>query len=231
MTGRSGKGKRTALALGCLLVLALGVCSASVLLRRQAAVSDQPQWADWDGTVVFLGDSITEFWDLDHYYPGLHAVNEGISGQTTGQILKRMERSVYDQEPDVVVLLAGINDLFLGYDQTHVLDNLLAIVQGIHQRLPETAVLVQSLYPLGPDLDPAGTVTAAVQTVNGQLEQLAEQYDYRYVDVYGALSTEDGFLDMAYSEDELHPNDAGYQAVRPVLTAALEAVTARGLLG
>ena len=226
MTRRRGKGKRTALILGCLLVLALGVSSASVLLRRSAAVSDQPQWTDWDGTVVFLGDSITDFCDLGHYYPGLNAVNEGISGQTTGEILDRMERSVYAREPDAVVVLAGINDLFLGYGRDQVLQNLLAIVQGIRQRLPGSAVLVQSLYPVGPDRDPAGTVTADVKAINGQLEQLAGQYGYRYVDLFGALSTEDGFLDMAYSDDELHPNDAGYRAVQPGLTRALNRVIA-----
>lgn len=226
MTGRGEKGKRLALVLGCLLMLALGVCSASVLLRRGDAVSDEPQWTDWDGTVVFLGDSITDFCDLGRYYPGLHAFNEGISGETTGQILGRMERSVYEREPDVVVLLAGINDLFFGYDQTQVQENLLAIVQGIHQRLPDTVVLVQSLYPVGPDLDPAGTITRRIQAVNDGLEQSAGQYGYRYVDVFGALTAEDGYLDPAYSDDELHPNDAGYRAVRPVLTRALNRVAA-----
>jgi hypothetical protein len=39
---------------------------------------------------VFLGDSITDFWKLDQYFPGKASVNRGISGQTTPQMLVRM---------------------------------------------------------------------------------------------------------------------------------------------
>lgn len=222
MSGRRGKGKRAALALGCLLVLGLAVSSASVLLRRQPPVSYRPQWEEWDGTAVFLGDSITDFCDLRLYYPGLNAVNEGISGQTTWDILERMESSVYAREPELVVVLAGVNDLFLGYGEQDVVNDLCAIAGGIHQRLPETAVLVQSVYPVGEGLDMDRTLTGSIQTVNARLEQLAEQYGFRYVDVYTALRTEEGWLDPAYADDGLHPNDAGYRAAQPVLTQALD---------
>lgn len=220
---RGSLARLTALAAG----LALMLCGASCHARPAPSVPDDPAWADWDGTVVFLGDSITDFCDLAYYYPGLNAVNEGISGETTWDILERMERSVYAREPQVVVILAGINDLFLGAGAETVVNDLSAIVQGIAQRLPETEVIVQSLYPVGLELDADGTVTGQVRAVNARLAEMADRYGYRYADVYSAMQTEEGYLEPAYADDGLHPNDAGYQAARPVLTRALnEAIAA-----
>src|SRR5438874_2141948 len=56
---------------------------------HQANVDLKKQPAD-PGRVVFMGDSITDFWKLDEYFPGKPYVDRGISGQTTAQMLVRM---------------------------------------------------------------------------------------------------------------------------------------------
>ena len=61
--------------------------------------------------VVFMGDSITDLWRLDEYFPGKPYVNRGIGGQTTPQMLVRMYPDVIDLKPAVMVLLAGTNDI------------------------------------------------------------------------------------------------------------------------
>jgi lysophospholipase L1-like esterase len=61
--------------------------------------------------VLFMGDSITDFWRLEEYFPGLPYVNRGISGQTTPQMLVRMYPDVIDLKPAAMVVLAGINDI------------------------------------------------------------------------------------------------------------------------
>ena len=61
--------------------------------------------------VLFMGDSITDFWRLDEYFPGKPYINRGISGQTTSQMLVRMYPDVISLRPAVVVILAGINDI------------------------------------------------------------------------------------------------------------------------
>ena len=227
--------RRTALIILGMVILA-GVLAAGQILLRQGggrqlrqALFGAENFADWDGTAVFLGDSITDFCDLGYYYPGLNAVNAGISGDVTGRMQERLEEDVFSHEPDILILLGGINDLFLGYSDGQIVANLTAIVDETLARFPDAAVLVQSIYPVaeGPDL----TVTGHIRSINGQLEALAEEHGYTYVDVYSALCTDDGRLEESYSYDGLHPNDAGYQAVRPVLTAAIEAVIGHGLLG
>jgi hypothetical protein len=61
--------------------------------------------------VVFMGDSITDFWRLDQYFPGKPYVNRGIGGQTTPQMLVRMFPDVIDLKPAAMIVLAGTNDI------------------------------------------------------------------------------------------------------------------------
>ncbi len=61
--------------------------------------------------VLFMGDSITDFWKLTEYFPGKPYVNRGISGQTTPQMLVRIYPDVIDLKPAAMVVLAGINDI------------------------------------------------------------------------------------------------------------------------
>jgi GDSL-like Lipase/Acylhydrolase family len=67
--------------------------------------------AKGESRVVFLGDSITEFWPLSDSFPGKPYMNRGISGQTTPQILLRFRQDVIALQPKVVVILAGTNDI------------------------------------------------------------------------------------------------------------------------
>ena len=55
--------------------------------------------------VVFMGDSITDFWKLDEYFPGKPYVDRGISGQTTPQMLVRMYPDVIDLKASAMVVL------------------------------------------------------------------------------------------------------------------------------
>ena len=64
--------------------------------------------------IVFLGDSITDFWDLNRSFQDQPFVNRGIGGQTTSQMVLRFHQDVVDLRPSSVVILAGINDIGAG---------------------------------------------------------------------------------------------------------------------
>ncbi len=229
------KKRRTGLVLCGFLAAAGLLWGATALLQPghsglKRVIYGDPQWEQWGGRVVFLGDSITDFCDLGAYYPGLNAVNSGISGDTTAGILERMDSSVYAYEPQVVVLLAGINDLLSGVDEATVIQNLLTIVADIHGHLPACRVIVQSVYPVHPWY--GGEAAERIRTVNRAMAASAGEQDYRYVDVYTALKAAEGdSLDERYSDDGLHPNEAGYLAVQPVLTEALKDVIGKIVYG
>jgi lysophospholipase L1-like esterase len=66
-----------------------------------------------ENRVVFVGDSITDYWKLADYFPGKPyvVINRGIDGQTTPQMLVRFRQDVIDLHPAVLVVLAGTNDV------------------------------------------------------------------------------------------------------------------------
>ena len=63
--------------------------------------------------VVFMGDSITEEWSnlYPEYFTEKGYINRGIGGQTTPQMLIRFKPDVVDLKPEIVVILAGTNDI------------------------------------------------------------------------------------------------------------------------
>src|ERR1700689_43585 len=64
-----------------------------------------------DNRVIFIGDSITDYWKLADYFPGELYINRGIDGQTTPQMLVRYRQDVIDLHPNVLLVLAGTNDI------------------------------------------------------------------------------------------------------------------------
>ena len=64
-----------------------------------------------ENRVVFFGDSITDIWNLEEYFPGKHYINRGIGGQTTPQMVVRFRQDAIDLQPKVIVILAGTNDI------------------------------------------------------------------------------------------------------------------------
>src|ERR1017187_7575684 len=63
--------------------------------------------------IVFMGDSITDFWGRRYgkFFPGKPYINRGISAQLTPQMLLRFRADVIALKPRVVVILGGTNDI------------------------------------------------------------------------------------------------------------------------
>src|SRR5436190_1023635 len=93
-----------------LSIMTIGLLLAAAADAQRANEQLKTQPAD-PKRVVFMGDSITDIWRLEEYFPGKPYVNRGIGGQTTPQMLVRMYPDVIDLKPAVMVLLAGTNDI------------------------------------------------------------------------------------------------------------------------
>ena len=128
-----------------ILLLMLGLNMATGILG--GAPSDTYDTSDQEDKVVFFGDSITDYCDLEKYYPDLNTVNLGIAGNTSGEMLDRIG-AVYDQDPDIVVILGGANDLFQDIPEDDIVSNIRSIIQGIQEHVPKAKILLQSVYPV-----------------------------------------------------------------------------------
>ena len=79
--------------------------------RKANTLLENP--SDYEDRVVFMGNSITEFWKNIHpdFFVGKTYINRGIGGQTTSQMLLRFRADVINLHPKVVVFLGGTNDI------------------------------------------------------------------------------------------------------------------------
>lgn len=178
------------------------------------------------GRVVFLGDSITDGWKLDKFFPGKSYVNRGISGQTTPQMLVRMYPDVIDLQPDAVILLAGTNDVAgnTGPETAKMIqENYKAITELAQAHHVE--VILCSLTPVSDYTEHPQTTRrppAQIVELNAWIKAYAARANATFADYYSALVDGKGMLKDGYSDDGLHPNDRGYALLAPVAEAAIE---------
>ncbi len=178
------------------------------------------------GRVVFLGDSITDGWDLAKSFPGKPFVNRGISGQTTAQMLVRLFPDVIDLHPAALIILAGTNDIAGNAGPqtiTMVEENLQAITELAMQH--GIKVILCTLTPVSDYTSHPQTghrPPADILKLNEWLRSYAQKEKLGFVDYFSATVDEKGMLREGYSEDGLHPNAKGYALMAPLAEAAIK---------
>ena len=155
--------------------------------------------------ISFIGDSLTEGYDVKSFYPEYNVVNRGISGDTTFGVEKRLDSSAYDVNPKVISLLIGANN----FDT--MLDNYESIISKIKSNLPSTKVILCSLTSMTGNW--AKNNEKAKQN-NEKIKEISVKYNYNYVDLYNALLDQNtNQLKEEYSLDGGHLKEAGYIVV------------------
>lgn len=177
--------------------------------------------------VVFLGDSITDGWHLDEYFPGKPYVNRGIGGQTTPQMLVRFRQDVIALQPKVVVILAGTNDIAGNTGPMELEDieaNLaslaeLARVHGIHVVF-SSVLPVHNYTPKSQEFF-AQRPPEKILKLNDWLKTYSVAHGCVYLDYFRLMVDEKGLLKSELADDGLHPNKAGYQLMVPLAEKAI----------
>ena len=178
-----------------------------------------------DDNYVFLGDSITDWYDLDKYFEGLPVVNSGVSGYSTNNILNNMNKMVYQYNPSKVFILIGINDLELKVDDDVVVNNIRKIVQGIKKNRRYAKIYVESIYPINNSDDDKieGSIingnrkNSDIIDINNKLVKLTKEEGATYIDLHKELVDDNGLLKIEYTVDGLHLSSEGYEKVTEVL--------------
>ena len=181
--------------------------------------------------VIFFGDSITDFWHLNEYFPERDYINRGIAGQTTGEMLQRFKADVIDLHPAAVLILAGTNDLARQIPVAAIASNLQAMADLATAN--KIKVIFASVLPVSDyhkDQNPAyertpGRPPAYIRELNTWLLSLCTQRMFAYLDYYSGLIDQQSALNADFSDDGLHPNSKGYRIMGPLATAAIEKVT------
>jgi len=175
--------------------------------------------------LLFVGDSITEGWGNNAVwqktYAPLNAAYIGIGGDTTENVLWRLENGAVDgNSPKVAVLLIGTNNFGLeGHSPDAVAKGVAAVVQTLRKKLPTTKILLLAIFPR--DEKPTADIRKKIKAVNDQIVKLDDKKTVRFLDIGAKLSNPDGALSKDVMNDFLHLTEKGYQiwadAMAPLL--------------
>ena len=178
--------------------------------------------------VVFLGDSITEYWKLPNYFPGKPYINRGVDGQTTPEMLVRFRQDVIHLHPKVVVILAGTNDIAGVTGPTFNEDieanyaSMAELARAHRIRMVFASVLPVHNYTHDAGESFALRPRARILALNKWLKDYCAKNRLVYLDYFSALVDERGMLQRALADDGLHPTDAGYRIMASLVEKAIQ---------
>ncbi|MBW4580732.1 MAG: hypothetical protein KME42_14295 [Tildeniella nuda ZEHNDER 1965/U140] len=161
--------------------------------------------------IVFLGDSITDEGEWSELFNNPAMKNRGISSDTTIGVLSRLDTLVH-ASPQTIVLMIGVNDLSnLKRSPAEVSRTYKEILTQMRERSPQTSVLVQSVLPIHQNLFLGFTTNSSIRELNHQLQQLAKEFSYPYIDLHSHFIDAHHQLDPKYTSDGIHLNGIAYR--------------------
>lgn len=176
--------------------------------------------------IVLMGDSITEFWLQIHpeFFKDKPYIDRGISGQTTPQMLIRFRPDVINLQPDVVVILAGVNDIAGNTGPTtneKILGNIISMIELA--KANKIKVILCSVLPAANfNWRPNDKAAETIIHLNQLIHSYAKQHHIPYVDYHTAMADAKNGLPKEFSNDGVHPNLKGYQTMEPLLEKAIQ---------
>ncbi|GGG00092.1 GDSL-type esterase/lipase family protein [Paenibacillus abyssi] len=184
---------------------------------------------------VFIGDSITDMWDIETYFDGNNRrlVNRGIGGDMTPFVRRRFAADVVQLKPKYAVIKIGINNTW-ALDEwqpqnrkkpQQIHDEIVGDIQAMVQQAKEAGInpIVCSLLPTRIDTNKQTPErNELVIEINQSLKQFAKEEEIVYVDYHSAMTDEDRkTLRPGLANDGLHPHVLGYDIMAETLKSEL----------
>lgn len=172
---------------------------------------------------VLAGDSLSMWFPTKLLPTDRIWLNQGISGETSVGLLKRLQ--LFDRTlPDTVFVMIGINDLLRGASDEGILDNQRQIIRDLRWAHPKAQVVVQSILPHSGEQSTwenrdrlLAIPNSRIRAINRRLKEIASSENASYLDLQPLFADADGNLPTELSTDGLHLNDRGYLVWRSAL--------------
>ncbi|MEM9158888.1 MAG: GDSL-type esterase/lipase family protein [Verrucomicrobiota bacterium] len=182
--------------------------------RYEEKLAEAGQRGD-EARLLFIGDSITHYWDQGIWaenFDQFGAFNLGFSGDRTEHVLWRIQHgALANLSPEVTVIMIGTNNT--GHGEGHApADTLLGIekiITEVQQRLPETKIILHSIFPRGATKDDPKRLIN--DKINEGIPALAQRKGVLHLDLNDLFLEKDGTLSRTVMPDLLHPEEYGYQ--------------------
>lgn len=220
-----------------MVVILLLVCFFCFLIlndrlrRIESKINLEPITYYINPRTVFFGDSITGRYDLQKYFENDTYINQGIDGNETTDLLERMKTSIYDYNPERVILLIGTNDLYAGTPIDEIASNISLIIKKIQKNNSKTEILVESVLPINNNEDESEKINENtvgsrtnndIKNLNKKIRAVCEKMGVIYINAFDEFTNQDGNLKIEYTVDGLHLSNEGYQKQTEILNQAIQ---------
>lgn len=201
------------------------------LLQREAKVAAEEQPPH---LIVLAGDSLSLWFPQELLPPNHTWLNQGISGETSYGLLRRLE--LFDKtQPEAILVMIGINDLIHGVSEETLLANHREIVRHLKAVHPQSKIIVQSILPHGgnlflneryrslvkQDYQPPHWVdrlrelpNSYIRELNEKIAAIAKEEKVEYLDLHPYFTDDQGDMMVELTTDGLHLSAQGYQVWR-----------------
>lgn len=186
--------------------------------------------------VLFMGDSITDFWRnpegnyagkpvLDKYFGDWKVANFGIAGDTTQGVLYRLQHGEGQGfSPKAVMLMIGTNNTGGGFGgagntAAEIAEGIGAVVLELEKDFPKAKILLLGVFPRSTADDP---VRATIAQINSIISRLDDGDRVHYLDIGAKFLDADGNIPRDVMSDSLHPTTKGYEIWAQAVKEPLE---------
>lgn len=182
-------------------------------------------------SVVFIGDSLVEFFPIREFFPDIPILNRGIGGNTTTDVLNRLDTSIYNLKPARVFLWIGTNDLARNpFKINEIVANIELIINKIQKNLPETKIYLLSIPPIRSPTKAKfikkvilkKRTNEKIQEMNQLIKNMCIAHNIQYIELFPFLTDEKGELKEQYTLEGLHLSAKAYLIVAEKIKPYLE---------
>ena len=176
-------------------------------------------------SIIFLGNSLTQNFELAELFQNLSIKNRGIIGDYTSTLYNRLE-PIIEEKPEKIFIEIGINDLGINLPNDSLVNNYVKIIDKLQSETPNSKIYIQSIFPVKNDSQYLKSITNPevnknVILVNKELKSICEKKNLTYIDIYSSFELE-GQMNPKYSIDGVHLNGTGYLLWRDKLKSFVE---------
>lgn len=173
--------------------------------------------------VLFFGDSITEGYDIEKYYPEVQVkYNSGVSGFTSETLLWIVDEAVIKYIPKLVVIAIGTNDLGNTNMRSprEISLNIEKLINLISRNVKDIKIIVLSTNPCdenihGPKAGKLLRSNFMIQVLNNEIKCICDRYEnVKFKDLFNILIDKNtDSIKSEYTTDGLHLSDRGYDVL------------------
>ena len=156
------------------------------------------------------------YW-LTKAHPDWDVINQGVNAQRSDVIAARFDEDVIAKKPSVVVIIAGVNDVYQGRPAQHVKDQLATMYQNA--RAAGIKIVAGTIIPYN---TATADQNARMHEINAWIRAQADAGVVTFVDTRAAVAAPGDPDKLASSPDGLHPDAAGYRRMADAIGPAIE---------